>query len=118
MQSISGRRWGLVALWSYLDPSPPFETAVRKDGAKYDDGETEGYHRTAARETFTMSNTERHRNLAGLRGARLVTSVEIEQGRRRAEAQIKNLTGGNKISARFMRQDFFDFTRAAARRPS
>ena len=46
----------------------------------------------------------------GLRGARLVTAVETEEGRRWAEAQIKALTGGDAIAARFMRQDFFEYT--------
>ena len=45
-----------------------------------------------------------------LRGARLVTAVETEEGRRWAESKIKNLTGGDQITARFMRQDFFTFT--------
>jgi putative DNA primase/helicase len=68
------------------------------------------YHRTAAIETFTASTTERHpTDLAGLRGARLVTAVETEEGRRWAESRIKTLTGGDKIAARFMRQDYFEF---------
>lgn len=69
------------------------------------------YHRTAPIETFTASTGERHpTELAMLRGARLVTAVETEEGRRWAESRIKVLTGGDKISARFMRQDFFEFT--------
>lgn len=69
------------------------------------------YHRTAPIETFTMVTGERHpTDLAGLRGARLVTAVETEEGRRWAESKIKTLTGGDKIAARFMRQDFFEFT--------
>ena len=69
------------------------------------------YHRTAPIETFTASSHERHpTDLAGLRGARLVTAVETEEGRRWAESRIKALTGGDKIAARFMRQDFFEFT--------
>lgn len=68
------------------------------------------YHATAPIETFTASQSERHpTDLAGLRGARAVTSVETEEGRRWAEAKLKALTGGDKISARFMRQDFFEF---------
>jgi putative DNA primase/helicase len=69
------------------------------------------YHRPAPIETFTASNGDRHpTDLAGLRGARLVTAIETEEGRRWAESRIKTLTGGDKISARFMRQDFFDYT--------
>jgi putative DNA primase/helicase len=68
------------------------------------------YHRTAPIETFTLSHSDRHpTELAGLRGARLVTAVETEEGRRWAESRIKALTGGDKIAARFMRQDFFEF---------
>jgi putative DNA primase/helicase len=44
-----------------------------------------------------------------LRGARLVTSQETEEGQRWPESKIKALTGGDPISARFMRQDFFTF---------
>lgn len=68
------------------------------------------YHQTAAIETFTASTSERHpTDLAGLRGARLVTAVETEEGRRWAESRIKSLTGGDRIAARFMRQDFFEY---------
>ena len=69
------------------------------------------YHRTASIETFTASPTEQHpTDLAGLRGARLVTAIEVEEGRRWAEAKIKALTGGDEIAARFMRCDFFTYT--------
>jgi putative DNA primase/helicase len=38
------------------------------------------YHRTAPIETFTASNSDRHpTDLAGLRGARLVTAIETEK---------------------------------------
>ena len=69
------------------------------------------YHTTAPIETFTASGSDRHpTEIAGLRGARLVTAIETEEGRRWAESRIKALTGGDKIPARFMRQDFFEFT--------
>lgn len=69
------------------------------------------YHRAAPIEAFTASTGERHpTELAMLRGARLVTAVETEEGRRWAESRIKTLTGGDKVTARFMRQDFFEFS--------
>ena len=69
------------------------------------------YHQTAAMDTFAASeHGERHpTDLAMLRGARLVTSTETEEGARWAESKIKALTGGDAIQARFMRQDFFEF---------
>jgi putative DNA primase/helicase len=61
------------------------------------------YHKTAPIETFVASNIASHpTDLAGLMGARLVTAVETEEGRRWAESKIKSLTGGDQISARFI----------------
>ena len=69
------------------------------------------YATIADMSTFLASNSERHpTDLAKLRGARLVVAIETQKGRRWDEAKIKTLTGGDKITARFMRQDFFDFT--------
>jgi putative DNA primase/helicase len=60
--------------------------------------------------TFIASNIERHpTDLAKLNGARLVVAQETKKGRRWDETKIKTLTGGDKITARFMKQDFFDF---------
>jgi len=62
-------------------------------------------------ETFTLTHHDRHpTELARLLGARLVISTETEEGRPWAESRLKQLTGGDTISARFMRQDFFDFS--------
>ena len=61
-------------------------------------------------ETFTAASGDRHpTDLAMLRGARLVTASETEEGKAWAEARIKALTGGDKITARFMRKDFFEY---------
>ncbi|MCC8956186.1 DNA primase [Bradyrhizobium sp. Pear77] len=69
------------------------------------------YAVTAAMDTFTASRDSKHpTELAMLRGARLVTASETEEGRAWAEARIKQLTGGDLISARFMRQDFFTYS--------
>ena len=68
------------------------------------------YATNAPMDTFMETRTDRHpTDMAGLRGARFVAAIETEQGRRWAESKVKNLTGGDKISARFMRQDFFEF---------
>jgi P4 family phage/plasmid primase-like protien len=69
------------------------------------------YAVTAPMETFTASKYERHpADLAMLRGARLVTASETEEGRHWAEAKIKQITGGDPITARFMRQNFFTYS--------
>jgi putative DNA primase/helicase len=69
------------------------------------------YHCAAPIETFTATKFDRHpTEIADLRGARLVTAVETESGREWAESRIKMLTGGEKVKARFMRQDLFVFT--------
>ena len=68
------------------------------------------YATVADMSTFIASNVEHHpTDLAKLRGARLVVAQETQKGRRWDETKIKALTGGDKITARFMRQDFFDF---------
>ena len=68
------------------------------------------YSRKAAISTFVdQAHADHPTELAGLKGARLVTSSEIPAGKKWNEAVIKDLTGGDTISARLMRQDFFDF---------
>lgn len=68
------------------------------------------YALSAPMDTFTASRSDKHpTELAMLRGARFVTASETEEGKAWAEARIKQLTGGDVIQARFMRQDFFSF---------
>ena len=68
------------------------------------------YAVTSAMETFIASANDRHSTeLAMLRGARMVTASETEEGRQWAEARIKALTGGDRITARFMRMDNFTY---------
>ena len=69
------------------------------------------YAQIAGMDTFTESQTDRHpAELAMLRGARIVAAQETDEGRRWAESRIKALTGGDPITARFMRQDFFTYS--------
>src|SRR5262249_46982287 len=68
------------------------------------------YGQTAPMDMFMYSTHDRHpTEQARMFGARLVTSNETTKGRRWDEAKLKNLTGGDKITARFMRQDLFEF---------
>lgn len=68
------------------------------------------YNRTAGMDVFTEKKHDSHpTELAALMGARMVTAQETEEGKRWAEARIKALTGGDPITARFMRQDDFTY---------
>jgi putative DNA primase/helicase len=69
------------------------------------------YKVEAPMETFLATPTDRHpTELAFLHGARMVTATETDEGRAWNEQRIKTLTGGDQITARFMRRDFFTFT--------
>jgi putative DNA primase/helicase len=64
----------------------------------------------APMEMFLESRFDRHpTEIAKLKGARLVVAHETQKGRRWDEAKVKNLTGGDRLTGRFMRGDFFDF---------
>lgn len=66
---------------------------------------------TASIDVFLESQIDRHTTeLARLAGRRVVLVHETREGRRWDEAKIKTLTGGEKITARFMRHDDFEFT--------
>jgi putative DNA primase/helicase len=68
------------------------------------------YAISAPIEMFLAAKFDRHpTEIARLKGARLVIAQETQKGRAWDEAKIKNLTGGDRLSARFMRGDFFDF---------
>lgn len=68
------------------------------------------YATSAAMETFTAAHHDRHlEELARLHGPRMVVSSETEAGRKWAENRIKLLTGGDQVTARYMRQNSFTF---------
>jgi len=48
-------------------------------------------------------------DMARLRGARLVVCSELGEDQPLYESRVKDLTGGDKIVARYMRGDFFEF---------
>jgi putative DNA primase/helicase len=65
--------------------------------------------RTPAETLLARRDNAIPNDVAKLKGARFVSASETDEGRRLAEAQIKDLTGGDTISARFMRAEWFDF---------
>ena len=68
------------------------------------------YAKAAPMETFIASNTPSHpTDLASLCGSRFVTATETTKGRRWDESRILALTGEDRISARLMRCDFFEY---------
>jgi putative DNA primase/helicase len=48
-------------------------------------------------------------DVARLAGVRMVTAIEANAKRHLDEAKIKGMTGGEPITARFMRQNFFEY---------
>jgi putative DNA primase/helicase len=64
-------------------------------------------------ETFLVKRGDGIPNdFARIRGRRLVTAVEADGNGRLSESTIKQLTGGDTMTARFMRAEFFDFVPA------
>jgi putative DNA primase/helicase len=61
-------------------------------------------------EFFEQRHSDQHpEELARLQGVRLVTASETRAGRAWNEVRIKQLTGDGTVTARFMRQNSFDF---------
>jgi putative DNA primase/helicase len=48
-------------------------------------------------------------DVAALKGARFVSTAEVEKGRRLAESKVKQLTGRDTVTARFLFGENFDF---------
>lgn len=70
-----------------------------------------GYGQQAAPELLTVARDDRHpTGLADLFGARLVATIEIDEGKRLAESLVKQMTGGDRMKARRLFQDFFEWT--------
>jgi putative DNA primase/helicase len=68
------------------------------------------YAITAPLGMFVENKFEGHpTEIAMLRGARLVTAQEIQEGKAWNEVKIKALSGGDPLSARFVNKDFFTF---------
>lgn len=73
------------------------------------------YAATADFASFLKSTTGRHggaasEDVARLAGTRFVKSSETEKGRELADGLVKNMTGGESITARFLYRGSFEFT--------
>lgn len=55
------------------------------------------------------SSPAKHSALAQIQGCRLITTSELDEGRRWSESTIKDLTGNDNITAKFMGKDMFTF---------
>lgn len=61
-------------------------------------------------ETFMKRNNDTATNdIARLRGTRFVTTTETEQGKRLSEHLIKQATGNDQLTARFLYGEYFNF---------
>ena len=58
---------------------------------------------------MSKQNESHPTEVADLEGVRFVANSEVEKGKPFAEALIKQLTGSDRIRARKMRQDFYEF---------
>ncbi|WP_158972421.1 phage/plasmid primase, P4 family [Chachezhania sediminis] len=68
------------------------------------------YAQTSSMDTFAASPFERHStDLAAMRGARVVAVSEVAQGVGWNQQRLTQMTGGDKVRARFMRQDEFEY---------
>jgi putative DNA primase/helicase len=68
------------------------------------------YAKQAAPELLLKKTGSSHpTEIADLQGSRFVVAVEVDEGRHFAEALLKQLTGGDKIKARRLYQDFDEF---------
>ncbi|MFN3213746.1 MAG: phage/plasmid primase, P4 family [Henriciella sp.] len=71
---------------------------------------SEDYSRTISPKLLLDKRTEQHAtDLAYLKGARFARASELPPGRSWDEVLIKQITGGDWLTARFMRQDNFTF---------
>jgi putative DNA primase/helicase len=68
------------------------------------------FGKKTAMQTFLEQRNEGVRNdLAGLRSARMVSAVEASKGKFLNEALVKEVTGGDQVSARFLYGEFFQY---------
>ena len=70
----------------------------------------DGYAQSTSSDTFMQKKNDTVNNdIARLKGARFVSAIEMEEGKRMAESLIKSMTGGDKLVTRFLYGEFFEY---------
>jgi putative DNA primase/helicase len=68
------------------------------------------YSQQSSSATFMAKKSGSINNdIARLRGSRMVATTETEEGSRFDESQLKLLTGGDMVAARFLHKEYFEF---------
>ncbi|NLT52751.1 MAG: hypothetical protein GXX85_17745 [Ignavibacteria bacterium] len=67
------------------------------------------YYIKASSSVIMQKRSEATNDIAGLKGSRFVSCSEIGEGKALNEEQIKDLTGGDTVSARYLYQEAFQF---------
>lgn len=67
------------------------------------------YAKQTPSETLLIKRYSGHSDKARLVGSRMVVAIEAERGERLASASIKNMTGGDRMTARFLYRENFEF---------
>ncbi|PFW04145.1 DNA primase [Bacillus thuringiensis] len=68
------------------------------------------FGRQAKSDTFIKKKESGANNdIARLVGSRFVSAIESEEGEKLADSFVKQITGGEPVLARFLRQEFFEF---------
>lgn len=70
----------------------------------------EDYAMKGAHDLLMLKNSAHPTERADLHGKRLAACVETDDGARLAESLVKDLTGGDRVRVRRMREDFWEFT--------
>lgn len=67
------------------------------------------YAKQTPSETLLIKRYSGHSDKARLVGSRMVVAIEAEKGERLASASIKNMTGEDRMTARFLYKENFEF---------
>ncbi|SCX38384.1 phage/plasmid primase, P4 family [Lysinibacillus fusiformis] len=68
------------------------------------------YGKQAKADTFIKKkDTGANNDIARLVGSRFVSAIESEEGEKLSESFVKQITGGEPVLARFLRQEYFEY---------